>query len=347
MDKIKIFILDNKRVIFLIAIPVVLMFSLAYAMKSDEESTKTETLNLNTRMPDAKVDSLAASKANAYQQQADLIQAEKDKNDPYKTGTSMDFSLLDDPDKKEEVVQSAQMQARMEEQYGLDPSSGNSTQNIPNKSTPVKKRNGSFTDEAALDAYYDNSPPPRQNTKPATLANKEPSQKKEFKFNSIDLGTQNTPTTEPGTDLSINAIVFRQAQALPGSTIVFRTMQDATVKGVFIARNTIINGTVQVNNTGRLSVLISGSKIKGQLNATTFSVFDQDGMEGIRVPGSEIGKRVGGTYKEQMDDLAMEAEAHLGTVGRIGKVLLGGGQGGSEKKTTIPDGYKVFLRVSI
>ena len=339
MDQLKNFCREHKWVMIIGSIPLIIIVTLVLVFQAAEKQDIAATQNLNTSMTDAKVDSLALSKEQAYnKQEQDLKLAEED---PYNTGVSVDFSLL--PEKKEsnQTEISPEMQAR------LDELNTPTEQVVPaeKKQKSVISKRAKVTDEQALQAYnstYNSNVNNKVPEKTIIEENQNEEQvRKKRGFNSISLNKNEAGSSKQGSG-SVNATVFRAVQATPGVTIVFRTSEKTSINGITIPANTIISGTAEPGTGGRLSVVIRGGK--GQLAAINFAVFDQDGMEGIRTGISTIAEK-GATYRDQANALANEAEARLGLTGSVGR-MIAGNRGGAEKQVMIPDGYKVILKLN-
>jgi len=93
--------------------------------------------------------------------------------------------------------------------------------------------------------------------------------------NAIDINSSNT----------IKAIVAENQTLVTGATIKLLLQQDIFIKGLVVAKNSFIYGTVSLSNE-RLKVSISSVRAGNNILPVSLEAYDMDGLAGIYVPGS-------------------------------------------------------------
>lgn len=84
---------------------------------------------------------------------------------------------------------------------------------------------------------------------------------------------------------AIPAVIHESQTVTSGSNIKMRLTEDIYINGIMIPAGQFITGTCTMNGE-RLSVAISGIRYGNFLLPVRLSVFDLDGVEGIRIPGA-------------------------------------------------------------
>lgn len=146
-----------------------------------------------------------------------------------------------------------------------------------------------------------------------------------------------------------------------GSVIAFRIQQPITVEGVFVPANTKLSGQISLAHN-RLRVNIPSVNINGDVEDVSFDVFDQDGIQGMKIPlGLEDKVNRNEALNGQMDNLigqgqvaANSATEATGSTQLMAASAASGLSAGIIKafknnkgkviKVDIPEGYKVVLK---
>jgi conjugative transposon TraM protein len=132
-----------------------------------------------------------------------------------------------------------------------------------------------------------------------------------------------------------------------GSVLKLQLRQSITIAGVIIPSGTSLHGVVTIENE-RLFVQISSIQFAGNIYPVALSVFDMDGIEGIRVPGSVSRDVIKSTAEQSLQsvnvlslDPSIKTQAVTAGIGAAKNLL-------SRKvktvRATITAGYNVLLR---
>lgn len=124
-----------------------------------------------------------------------------------------------------------------------------------------------------------------------------------------------------------------------GSTVRLRTTEACSINGVEIPTNTVISGIAQLSGE-RAKITVTSIKYNGELLPCKFSIYDNDGIEGLFVPGG-----VNQEIKESTANSAVNEGATHFSVPVIGSVSTNA----FKKKMQDPsvliyDNHKVTLR---
>ncbi|MCH5597929.1 conjugative transposon protein TraM [Niabella ginsengisoli] len=84
---------------------------------------------------------------------------------------------------------------------------------------------------------------------------------------------------------AINAVVHQTQTLVNGATVKLRLTDDIFINGVLIPKATFVYGVANLNGE-RLKITINGFRYKSRLLPVQLTVYDLDGLEGIRVPGA-------------------------------------------------------------
>lgn len=156
----------------------------------------------------------------------------------------------------------------------------------------------------------------------------------------------------PGTEqqseqpAAIPAVVQETQILISGSTIKMRLTEDVFINGVLIPRNGFVFGNCSVDGE-RLKITIPSVRYGNNLFPVTLSVYDLDGLEGIRIPGA-INREV----SKEGTDRAIQAMQLSALDPSIGAQAIGAGieatKGLLSKKVklirvTVKAGYPVLL----
>lgn len=148
------------------------------------------------------------------------------------------------------------------------------------------------------------------------------------------------------TETAITAVVHETQSLVSGATVKLRLTNDLLINGQQVPSGTFIYGICSLEGE-RLTVSIKHIHYKNTLLPINLSVYDMDGLEGIRIPGaiSKDEAKQGISRGIESLDLynmnpsfgAQAASAGIQTV----KSLLGGKV--KLVKATVPAGYTVWL----
>ncbi|MBE7443018.1 MAG: conjugative transposon protein TraM [Flavobacteriales bacterium] len=124
-----------------------------------------------------------------------------------------------------------------------------------------------------------------------------------------------------------------------GSTVRLRTTEACTINGIEIPTNTVISGIAQLSGE-RAKISVTSIKYNGELLPCKFTIYDNDGIEGLFVPGG-----VNQEIKESTANSAVNEGATHFSVPVIGSVSTNA----FKKKMQDPsvliyDNHKVTLR---
>lgn len=146
---------------------------------------------------------------------------------------------------------------------------------------------------------------------------------------------------------AIAAVVHETQTLVSGSTIKLRLTNEAFVNGTQIPKGSFIYGTVSLRGE-RLEIDIDGIQYNASLFPVKLSVFDLDGIAGIRIPGAitrEVAKQNSDQAIQSMSlgtfDQSLGAQAATAGI-ELGKNLFS--KKVKQIKVEIKAGYKVLLK---
>lgn len=84
----------------------------------------------------------------------------------------------------------------------------------------------------------------------------------------------------------IRAMIDQNTKAKEGTRLRFKLLDDVTVSGTKLKKNTYLYGTVTGFGQQRVRAAITSILVGGKFIKVNLSVFDNDGMEGFYVPES-------------------------------------------------------------
>lgn len=85
---------------------------------------------------------------------------------------------------------------------------------------------------------------------------------------------------------TISAVIHQDQTIVDGATVKMRLLNDITVNGYLVPKNTFVYGIATLNSE-RLNLNITSVKYKNDILPVDLKVYDNDGIEGVSVPGSE------------------------------------------------------------
>ena len=149
-------------------------------------------------------------------------------------------------------------------------------------------------------------------------------------------------------DLNAIAAVVHETQTLvSGSTIKLRLCSDAFINGVQIPKGSFIFGLVSLRGE-RLEVDIDGIQYKESLFPVKLSVYDLDGIAGIRIPGAITRDVIKQNSDQTIQSLSMGTfdqtlGAQAASAGiELGKNLLS--KKVKQIKVEVKAGYRILLK---
>lgn len=145
--------------------------------------------------------------------------------------------------------------------------------------------------ESDLRQNIQEAKPAGKNRKAATPAVNEPF-KSSMKF------TYNKPGGGEGSDKTfLRAEIIKEVAVKDNETVSLLLLENATVNGVSLPRKKALSGITRISGN-RVFISVPGANVNGALSNLRFSVYDNDGLEGLRVAGLDRGEAAG-ELKEQ------------------------------------------------
>ncbi len=339
----------NKKIILFVAVPVVgIFFLLLMNQRGADGETTSRGASINTSLPEKK-DSVYKSKGDAY----DAQKAEEDKKKEQKAAYGLDDKLnlnlakpepdpVDPSKANQDLAKSAlDLSAESKSQTQARPVSSQAQQapaNVDRQLEDIEKKSGMRSHKVSEHSG--------SGLRSSALAVQLPAvapDERGFRNLSMGEGGSSGSSGAPAKS-SIKGTIMRSVNLEGGQNVAIRTMESATIGGIYIPRNTILTGITQ-SNDGRLLIAVSGAQIDGQVADINLSVYDQDGIEGIRAPTSAVG----GSAKQSVDDQLANVDntgstsSIMGIATSAGSSLVKAARSGS--KTHIAEGYRVILRI--
>jgi hypothetical protein len=356
---------QHKGFIFFIVLPMIVVAGILYFVLHKPKDKSAG--QINAAIPKAASgDSLSPNdKAKAYALQ-DSVQEDKRRRQQQNSATPVNFNLLPPGAREKEPVYVnngqlspelvAQLQREKQERGGKSSewqqlsrtSAADSMLNDPNEIKPVAKSTAPRSTYSVSNNTSD--------------------------FNTITFGADGRPIQKSTQALSnstnnrvkasrynVRASVFQNYTVQDGSVIAFRIQQPITVEGLFVPANTKLSGQISLAHN-RLRVNIPSVNINGDVEAISFEVFDQDGIQGMKIPmGLEDKVNRNEALNGQMDNLIGQGQVAANTAteasGSTQLMAASAASGlsagiikafknnkGKVIKVDIPEGYKVVLK---
>lgn len=143
----------------------------------------------------------------------------------------------------------------------------------------------------------------------------------------------------------IRAVFLRDEIITDGQRVTIRTLNDATINGVKIPKNTHLSANCNISD--RLRLHISNIEYNGQIYRINLSAYDVDGNEGIYCPETAentIGRDIS---KSALSTAGSIVSSYLGVVG--GAITQNGMSAVEKKKgrtsVNISSGYEFYLSI--
>lgn len=342
---------NKKKLILYVAIPVLCVLVIFAVFKSSgqgEEHGAAQSI-LNTQLP-TRSDSTYHSKAEAYD--AVNAQAAKDKEaaSSYGVKNNLSFDLakpatssVDSSHTNQGISDAAAALAKENNslanakykpsvqalQTTVDVDRQIDAIGVPSFSQSQKRIKGSGSHRVF----------PSPNSVVTTAASLQP----DNGFRNISFETGNG--SSGGAKSAIHGSVMRAVNLAAGEMVNIRTTESANINGVLIPKNTILSGITQTADD-RLMITISGVQVNGEQTDINLSVYDQDGMEGIRAPSSAARSSAKQSLNDQVDNM----DSQIMPTSGVGSAIASAGSGllkavRGTSKTHIPEGYRLILKI--
>ena len=170
---------------------------------------------------------------------------------------------------------------------------------------------------------------------------KSPNRGKLF-FDSSDEVTSANASNE----IVLPAVIHGEQSIKDGSSVKIRTIQDYTIEGVLVPKNTFLFGQVHIGEN-RINIHIGGFLVNRTIVSTSLTVYDQDGELGLMLIGGN-----GEGVTEKAIDIADGSSSNIlsnvpiiGGVAQATKDILRNRQTKS-KQVVLASNYKLILKKS-
>lgn len=150
-------------------------------------------------------------------------------------------------------------------------------------------------------------------------------------FNSMQFGQRQASPAAGSTDNSIPGVILNEAEVISGA-VVRIMLQDG---------HKIVSGTVNVGSE-RVQIRVPGAVVAARFSETFFSVYGQDGTEGLRIEGGPDPARQATKDEVESNISQVAGSGILGGVVSIAKTLGTANKGKQQVK--IPSGLKITLK---
>lgn len=141
-----------------------------------------------------------------------------------------------------------------------------------NKQTVYAVTPGNSSDAVSLLQANDNHHIKDTSIKPLHAANG---------FYSLDT---NMPASEESN--SIQAVIHETQTLVSGATVKLRLLSDVMVNGILIPKDNFVYGVVSLSDE-RMNISISTLRYQNNILPVALSVYDEDGLPGLYIPGAE------------------------------------------------------------
>lgn len=309
----------KKKMILLMIVPVVVVL-LAFVLFQKLSGNNTIAAKDNDQfiVPDVNVnqDTSAKTKMEIYKKQQ-LREEEKERK--YQKGISDDDffnSVL-----KEEV----QDTTPVEEEFFEEP---------PKKSSNTSRNSGGG---ASTKKSYEYNPSVKNRVVEPTVQ-ETPATTKRRRVSGTDGSFSKTGNTNTKTSNIISAVIHNGDKSVKsGSTVRLRLVENCTINGTEIPKNTMISGIASLSNE-RIKITVSSIKYNNEIFPCKLTVYDNDGIEGIFIPGGITQE----TKESVSSSTASEVGKHIPLVGGVASDVFK--KTVKEPSALIYDNHKITLR---
>lgn len=326
---------DKKKLIFLLIIPLLLVFVSWFLFKdmfvADEKKKGGNELSVNT--PDVNNKGIdTASKLDLYDQLANEEKKESDGKAVFDQVGQINTSI------KPEAQPQQDLNIRLKDEVA--PIYGGSDPVVPVQNGNRRVRQGQGDPEISTAVYRE---------------------KKDNGFNSIVLpdGTKkdeaggysyyenNTYSPAQQSEISILAETSGQQKIINGGTLKIVIKESFTVNGVQVPAGTVISGIARFNDS-RVDIDVRSINIKNTIKYLQLKAFDMDGIEGLQMAVSDAQKVGRNAYNDELSRLESAVDSKIpGYGGQVAGSILRSISRNKREKTptiTIPAGYKMILK---
>ncbi len=251
--------------------------------------------------------SLYNSKLEAYEDfvKDSIFKAEQENID-------INIDNLFSSDKKKNVIPGDNENPAVEKKHGTTSSTSNP---ILRTAGTVKKKNTSIQNKSFKESPRKQESPP---------------ERRDF----YTITSSSAPDVK--NSLFINAVVHGEQKIKNNSTVKLRITQDAVIDDCKLPINTYVYGICSMQKE-RLIIKISSIKLSGKIIKTNLTVFDNDAIEGIYIPGLMMHKISG----EITDDVLDEASVYSPSVSKVPLRVIRNEK--NEEMALLSNGYKVLI----
>lgn len=155
------------------------------------------------------------------------------------------------------------------------------------------------------------------------------------------------PVSEGHEQTALTAVVHETQTLTAGSTVKLRLTGEAFLNGVLLEKDSFVYGVASLQGE-RLLISVQGIRSQTAVIPVALSVFDMDGLAGIRIPGGfkqdaaqESAERALRGIGLQMPHPTLELQAASTGIEAARSVL---GRKARQVRVTVNAGYQVFLR---
>lgn len=155
------------------------------------------------------------------------------------------------------------------------------------------------------------------------------------------------PSAQAQAQTALVAVVHEKQTVTAGSTVKLRLTGEAFLSGVLLAKDSFVYGVASLQGE-RLLISVQGIRSQSALIPVALSVYDMDGLPGIRIPGGfkqdaaqESTERALGGIGLQVPHPSLELQA-ASTGMEAARSLLG--KKARQVRVTVNAGYQVFLQ---
>ena len=221
-----------------------------------------------------------------------------------------------------------------------EPTVKSSTSINVDRFAPAKKKENQnkigFSDEQKKQMFGEDAVSPVAKEEPEK---KEPESTRRKFHSSDEIGsTKKTATNIKNSDEYLPVVVHNDQVIKSGSTVRLRVTKSCVLDGIEIPKNTYISGLASLQSE-RVILKVNSIKLNDQIIKTKLSAFEEDGIEGVYVPG--------GINQEMANQTAQDATGKVGAsinVPMFGSISVGGKRKIADPTVKIISGYKLLLK---
>lgn len=138
----------------------------------------------------------------------------------------------------------------------------------------------------------------------------------------------------------IKAVIHERQKVTSNTNVKFRLMQEIILNGISIPEGTFVFGKADLSNE-RVLVRFENFSYKGKLLPFKYSVYDNDGWEGIYVPGLNINE----ISQDVINQMANQGSSKV-NIPVIGSVAVNSiNKSNNEASAILSENYPVILKI--